>query len=81
MAYYYGEIVAVGECFEDIVGKTLCGHAYDIFVHAVGSCSHDASESSCSEFEVLVEGVDKVGLVGIVEHGLYCFACLFIKGW
>ena len=79
VTYYYGNILFSGECLEQIVGKTLCGHAHDVFVHTVCTGTHDAAQSACSELQVLIESVDEVCLVLIVEHCLYCVSSLLIK--
>ena len=77
MAYNYADLLA-GESLEQVVGKTLGGHAYDIFVHAVGAGAHDAAQTAGAEFERAVEGVDKGSLVLGVEHGLNGFLGLGI---
>ena len=67
------------EGFVDIVGETLCGHAYDILVHTVRTGTHDTAQTACAELEVLVERINEIGLVLIVEHGLYFFPCLLVE--
>ena len=80
VTYDDSEILTAWEGLEDVVGEALCGHAYDVLVHTVGTGSHDTTESTCTKLEVLIEGVDESGLVLCVEHCLYFFTCLLIKG-
>ena len=70
----------VGEGFVDVVGKALCGHAHDVLVHTVRACTHNAAQTTRTELQVLVEGIDEGALVLIVEHCLNFLACLLVKG-
>ena len=79
MAYNYGNIVLARECLEQIVCKALCGHANDVLVHTVGTHAHDATQTTCSKLQVLIESIDKGGLVLVVEHCLYCVSSLLVK--
>ena len=79
MAHNHGEVAAAGESLEDIIGKILGGHAHNVAVHAVGAGSHDAAQSTGAELEVLVEGVDEGGLVGVTEHSLHLGTGLLVK--
>ena len=47
----------VWEGFFQVVGQTLCGHAYGVDIHTVGADTHDAAQASCSEFEILIEAL------------------------
>ena len=78
MTNHHGALLA-GECFQDVVGKALCSHAYDVLVHAVGTGTHDATQATRSELQVAIERVDELRLVLIVKHGLYSLACLFVE--
>ena len=70
MAHNYAEVFAAGESLEDVVGKALCGHAYHIFVHTVGAGAHNTAETTCAKLEILIEGLNEVGLVSIIKHRL-----------
>ena len=61
----------VGECTVDVVGEALGSHAHHILVHTVGAGAHDATKTTCTELEVLIECLDEVGLVLVVKHCLY----------
>ena len=52
---------------EDVVREALGGHSNRVFVHTVGSYSHDAAKASGAEFEILVESILECGRVGIAE--------------
>ena len=47
------------EVLAQVVGKPLCGSAYRVDVHAVGTHAHDAAQAACTEFEVFVKALDK----------------------
>ena len=49
-----------------VVGKALCGHTYNILVHAVGAYSHDTAQTTGTELQALVEGINQWSLVLIV---------------
>ena len=78
MAYHYAQLLAFGEGFEQVVGKSLCGHTHDVFVHAVGASAHDATQSASTELQVLVESVYQSGLVLILHHLADFCLCLFV---
>ncbi len=80
MAHYYRNLGEVGERFLEIVGEALCGGAYGIDVHAVGSGAHNAAEAAGAEFEVAVESFYKCCGIGIVEHALHFGAGFFVIG-
>ena len=71
VAHHDAQVLAAGEGLEDVVGEALRGHADDVLVHAVRARAHDAAQAARAELEVLVEGLDQVGLVRVVEHRLH----------
>ena len=79
MSYHHCKVGLAGISLKKIVGKALCGHAHNVFVHAVGTCAHNSAQTACTKFKVLVESVDKVGLVLFVEHFLYLPACFLVE--
>ena len=70
--------VVAGRLFKNIVGQPLGRHADSIFVHPVGSDSHDASESSGAELQILVESILEPGRV-VVPQFQNLHLCLGIK--
>ena len=52
------------ESLQDIVGESLCRHTHDILVHAVGTGTHDTTESTRTKFQVLIESIYEGCLVG-----------------
>ena len=59
---------AAGIGFQDVVGKSLRGHADDVLVHAVGARAHDAAKASRAEFKAAVEALNELSLVGVFHH-------------
>ena len=59
------------DLLQDVVGESLGGHSDSVLVHPVGSDSHDAPETSGTEFKILVESVLEPG--GVVVPELYDF--------
>ena len=57
------------EVLAQVVGKPLCGSAYRVDVHAVGTHAHDAAQAACTEFEVFVKALDK--FFHIVVHQVF----------
>ena len=57
------------EVLAQVVGKPLCGSAYRVDVHAVGTHAHDAAQAARTEFEIFVEALDK--LFHIVVHQVF----------
>ena len=57
------EALLTRESLVDVVGKALRSHADDVLVHTVGACAHDAAQSTCTELEVLIEGINEGSLV------------------
>ena len=55
VTYDNADLGKVAECFEKVVGESLGGCADCIYVHTVGTCSHDAAQTACTEFKVFVE--------------------------
>ena len=78
VAYDNSEVSAPWEGLEDVVGKALCGSAYDVAVHAVCACAHDAAQAACAELEALVEGIDQRRLVLSVKQCLHFGFRLFV---
>ncbi len=78
VSHYNTQLLTLGEGLNQIVGKSLCGHAHDVLVHSVGSCSHDAAQSTCAEFQILVKGVHQICLVLILHHLADFRFCLFV---
>ena len=64
--------------FQEIVGVALSSHRHDVFVHAVGTGSHDATKTTCSKLEVTIECVNKGRFVLGFHHSLYLCAGLGI---
>ena len=61
-----------------VVGKTLGCHADCIFVHTVGSYTHNSAKTACTEFKIAVECVFQG--YGIVSHKfLYLVFCLLVE--
>ena len=73
------DLLTVFEVLLQIVGKTLCGHANDIDVHAVCTRTHDAAQSAGTKLQVFIETLDELCLVRIVKHSLNIVACLLVK--
>ena len=71
MAYNHADLGHVGKSLVKIVGKTLCGCAHGIDVHAVRAGTHYAAEAACTEFVVLIERFDEFGFVFGVEHATH----------
>ena len=67
MTYHHADLLLAGECLLQVVGETLGSHTHHVFVHAVGADTHDATKTSCTEFEVLVKSVNQIRFVGIVQ--------------
>ena len=59
----------IGKCLLQVVGQALRGGTHGVDVHAVGTGTHDAAQTARTKFEILVEGLDEVGLIFVVEHG------------
>ena len=57
--------------FQQVVGKTLRGHCYYVFVHSVGTYAHDSAEAACSKFKVAIECFYERSLVVCFHHGFY----------
>ena len=68
-----------GESLQNVVGEALCGHAHNVFVHSVGSSTHNAAKTAGSELKVLIERVNQIRLVLLVKQGLYLCFSLCIK--
>ena len=64
---------------EQIVGVTLSSHSYDVLVHTVGTGSHDAAETACTEFESTIESIDEFRFVLCFHHGFYLCAGFRVK--
>ncbi len=73
MTYDNADFGQVGKRFFKIVGKTLCGGAHCVDVHTVGTGTHDAAKTACTEFEIFIETFDEFCLVVSVEHALNVF--------
>ncbi len=71
MANDYRNLRQVLENLLQIVGKTLCGAAHGIDVHAVTTRTHDAAQSTGAKLKNLVERFYKLGLVLVVKHSLH----------
>ena len=54
------------EVLAQVVGKPLCGSAYRVDVHAVGTHAHDAAQAARTEFQILVKALGQ--LLPIVIH-------------
>ena len=78
VAYDNSEVSAPWEGLEDVVGKALCGSAYDVAVHAVCACAHDAAQAACAELEALVESIYESGLVVSLEQCAHFGFRLFV---
>ena len=81
VSHHHTEVVAPCESFVDVVGKTLRRHSHDIDIHAVGTGTHDATQSTRSELKVAIERINQFGLVTIVKHCLHGFSRCFVKRW
>ena len=57
------------EVLAQVVGKPLCGSAYRVDVHAVGTHAHDAAQAARTEFEVFVKALDK--FFHIIVHQVF----------
>ena len=71
VAHYHTDLFQILEILVQVVGEALCGGAHRVDVHAVRSGPHDATQTARAEFERTVEGVNKLGFVGIFNHGLH----------
>ena len=72
-------LATFGEGLVDIIGETLSSHTDDIFIHAVGTWSHNAAESASSKFEAAIEGVNQFRGVFSREHGLDCILSFLVE--
>ena len=78
MAHYHLDLGFVGKCLLEVIGQTLGSCAHGVDVHTVGTGTHDAAQAACAEFEVFIERLYQLGLVGSVEHTAHLGACSFV---
>ena len=71
VTYHHGDLLHVLKVQVKVVSQALRGSAHGVFVHAVGSCAHDAAQTARAEFERAVEGVDEFRFVLILQHGFH----------
>ena len=64
---------------EQVVRITLGSLCHNVFVHSVGTYSHDTAQTAGTEFEGTIECVNEFGLVLCVHEGFHLCACLCIK--
>ena len=76
----YNRALLSRECFVDIVGKALCGHAHDVLVHTVGAGTHDATQTTSTKLQITIKCIDQISFVRIIQHSLNILTCLLIKG-
>ena len=57
--------------FQQVVGKTLRGHCYYVFVHSVGTHAHDSAEATRSKFKIAIESLYERSLVVCFHHCFY----------
>ena len=64
----------VWKTFFKVIGITLGGHAYSIFIHAVGAYTHQSAQSARTKFQVAVKSVDHIiGLVTLHLPDLFFY--------
>ncbi len=54
----------IAKTFFQVIGITLCGHAYSIFIHAVGTDAHDATQAACTKLKIFIKCICQVIWVG-----------------
>ena len=81
VANHHRDLLAVGKVFLEIVGKALGGQAYGVNIHSVGTRTHNATESTSTKFQILVETLNKIGLIVGLYHFFHSFLRFSVKGW
>ena len=75
---YNHTLSTLGKSLIDVIGKTLSGHTYNVLVHAVGTYAHNTAQTTGTELQTLIEGVNKGSLVLIVQKSLNLCLCFGI---
>ena len=76
MANNNRDFLAISKVLEQIVSQSLCGRTDYIDIHTIGAGSHDATETTGTEFQRTVESIDKRRFVFGFDHrfhGLFRF--------
>ncbi len=81
MTHHHAQVFLAGECLQNVVGKTLCGHTHDVLVHAVRTSTHDATQTTCTKFQILIKRIDQGCLVLCIEHCLHFSLRFGIESW
>src|SRR5574344_1716022 len=55
------------DMFKNIVGKTLCCHAYRILVHPVCTYAHDSTKAAGTELQVPITSIFKFNRIIIAK--------------
>ena len=71
MAYHHSNFFQILEILVQIIGQALRSCPHRVNVHTVRAYSHDAAQTARSEFQILIERLHQLRLVGIVEHLAY----------
>ena len=53
------DFLAISKVLEQIVSQSLCGRTDYIDIHTIGAGSHDATETTGTEFQRTVESINK----------------------
>ena len=76
--HHHRNLIQILEILVQIVGKALSCSTYGVDVHTIGSCTHDATQTTCTKFQHPIEAVYKLCFILTIEHSLHFFLCLGI---
>ena len=78
VSHHHCDLLQVLEVLVEIVGETLCGSSHGVNVHAIGSGSHDAAQTSRTEFQGTIERIDEGRFVVSLDHCFHFGLCCFV---
>ena len=81
MTYNDTNLVTSNEVLVEVVRKSLSCSAYRVDIHAVRTSTHNATESTRTELQSLIEAVDEARLVVCLHHCLSSSLCFCVKNW
>ena len=72
------KVCVLAKLLDHIIGETLSGSTDIVFIHTIGSGTHDAPHATGAKLQIPVEGIDQLRRILCVQEPLHLTACLLI---
>ena len=75
---YHTYLRHIGKLRNKIIAQTLSSCAYSVNIHTVCAGAHNATQTSCTKFQIAIERFNQLGFVLSIHHSADIAFCFFV---